>query len=172
MSTFYITELNSLVKKRSKSEESKTNRTEENRILNNKSEIEEENSIRKGNRTKSKIMRNTKNEFLEFLIQEETNFADLEKIQEFYNNNTLKNFHQYNINQSLINKKKEELKNLEETIQTQIVTHLKIKGENLLSFYEDQTKELNEKIIIREHDLECYEHMHKRLYKSNVRKFV
>jgi monomeric isocitrate dehydrogenase len=167
--SLYITELAGLVKGRSRSEESKReyNKNQNDTSRNNNSVIEENKINKRADKTRK--LTSTKQDFLEFLIQEETKFADLEKIEDFYDNSKIKNFTQFNKNQNLIINKKEELKKLEETIQMALLNSFKIKEQDLVTFYDEQIKELKDKIVLKEHDLECYSHTHQRLYKANVR---
>jgi hypothetical protein len=169
--SLYITEIAGLTKGRSKSEESKSNKAPFDDSRGNNSMYKEEVSMHK-RKAKSKKLTLTKQDFLEFLIQEETKFADLEKIEDFYDNTKIKKFSQFNKNQNLILKKKEQLKKLEETIQMALVSSFKIKEQDLVSYYDKQIKELKEKIVVREHDMECYSHTHQRLYKANVSKNI
>lgn len=148
MSAFYITEVKDKgTIKRSKSEEKKS--------------LDAENAPQSP-------CKSTKSEFLEFLIHEETKFADLEKIENYYQSEMIKNYNYFNSRQNLIAKKKLELRQIEETIEQAIVSNVKIKEEDLVSYYDKQIEDLKQNIILKEHDLECYQHMYQRLYKANV----
>jgi len=167
--SLYITELAGLTKGRSRSEESRreNDKSKNESSRNNNSVIIESKTNKRADKTRK--LTSTKNEFLDFLIQEETKFADLEKIEDFYDNSKIKNFTQFNRNQNLILNKKEELKRLEESIQLALINSFKIKGEDMVILYDKQIEEIKEKIVLKEHDLECYTNTHKRLYKANVR---
>jgi hypothetical protein len=119
--------------------------------------------ITKKNTKFSKI----KEDFLEYLIHEETRFADLEKIEDHYKHLAVKYFNKFNLNQNEVTRKMNKLKELEDTIAQKVLANVSMKKEDLITFYSNKIKETEIKIKIKSHDLECYQHMHERLYKSN-----
>jgi hypothetical protein len=116
---------------------------------------------------KSEMFNRTKKDFLDFLIQEETRFADLEKIETFYQNISINNFKKYNDNEKEVEKKKLELIKLQELIEQEIVNNLNLKKEDILGYYEKNVQSIKSKITKKEHDIECYLHSKERLYKAN-----
>ena len=130
---------------------------------------EEKNRYEKLTFEKSKKINNSKRDVLDFLINEQTKFADLEKIEKFYLNQAIKNNNKFNANEEMIRKRKLELLQIQEAIEQNLIVKVKFNEEDLLQEYQQQINDLNRKIILKHNDLECYDNMYERLYKSNVK---
>ena len=107
-----------------------------------------------------------KESFLDFLIQDKTNLAQFNKIENYYRDLFEKNLKKYNDNKNIIKKKKELLEELSYKLNEIIL--------NSISFEKEKNKltqililELKEKIKIKEIELEWYKHLHSRTYKTN-----
>ncbi len=119
-------------------------------------------------RFRSSNLNFAKKEFLEFLIQEETNFADFQKVETFYQGLRIKNEKHFNANHEKIKRKKEELNFLDNQIEALLIKNLRFDLREKEKECEEQIFKLKDQIKIREHDLECYKHMYDRLYRTNV----
>jgi hypothetical protein len=134
--------------------------------LNSSSDLIEKHKSQK--RYKSSNLNFAKKEFLDFLIQEETNFADFQNVENFYQGLRIKNENNFNANHEKIKRKEEELKYIDNQIEALLITNLQIDYKDKEKDFENQINEIKEQIKIREHDLECYKHMYDRLYRTNV----
>jgi hypothetical protein len=117
----------------------------------------------------SKLFDQTKLQFLDFLIEEQTNFADLEKIETYYRSMTVQAHKEYNNKKLLIEKRKEELKALDISIESNILNSLKFQKEDIENFFNNIKIELNSQISDKVYKIECYKNVKDRLYKSHVK---
>lgn len=108
-----------------------------------------------------------KQNFLDFLIQDQTNFADLEQVQNFYSDRVLDNKRKYNDNLIRIKKLQEEDEQLSIDIFKEIIKHYTIQKTTLDAYYDLKIDRLKEIVNMKNHNLECYQNMYKRLYKAN-----
>lgn len=115
---------------------------------------------------KEEIRLTKETKILNFLIEEETRFADLEKIELFFQRQAIKNYSRFNANQKKINDLKSELTEIEEMIELEIVLNMRMKHEEIVESYNLEIEKTNEKILEADYDLECYTNMHDRLYKT------
>ncbi len=103
---------------------------------------------------------------LEFLIEEKANFADFDKIYEHYLKELKSNYRKYNENKLKIQKMQTEYNGIMLSIESKIVNNLSLTKTDL-SFYDYIINNLKKTIRLKEHELECYNNMHSRLYKTN-----
>ncbi len=111
---------------------------------------------------------NSKSQYLDYFIDEQTNFGDLEKIETYYKSLIINSNREHNNKKYLIQKKKEELRKLEESIQNNLLISIKFSKEEIEKFNENIKEDLKLQITHKSYDLECYTNIKERLYKSNV----
>ena len=74
-------------------------------------------------------------EFLDFLINEKTNFADLDKVEKHYQNLLISQYKTYNLNKTVLLKKAKEYNTLTTQIETELVSRMNFSQQNLDSYY-------------------------------------
>ena len=75
---------------------------------------------------KNKGFYGAKKNMLEYIIREETQYADLEKCEDFYEQLFIKNYQDVNIYTAELNKKKKKLKEIDEIIEKALLKKFKI----------------------------------------------
>ena len=108
-----------------------------------------------------------KQNFLDFLIQEQTNFANLDQVYSFYSERAIENRKRYNDNLIKIQKLKEEEDELHKVIYVEVLKNYPIQKTALETYYDSKISKLNSIVSIYNHNLDCYQNMYKRLYKAN-----
>lgn len=106
-------------------------------------------------------------EFLDFLINEKTNFADLDKVEKHYQNLIITQYQTFNLNKTLLAKKAKEYNTLTTQIETELVSRINFSQQNLDSYYDKLINKIRSAIRIKEHEFDCYRNTYRRLYKSN-----
>ena len=108
-----------------------------------------------------------KEEYLNFLINEKTNFADLDKVESHYQSQIITQYSTYNANKTIIEEKAKEYNRITTQIETALVSRLDFSQNDFYLYYKKVISEINKAIRLKEHELECYRKSYKRLYKSN-----
>ena len=108
-----------------------------------------------------------KEEYLNFLINEKTNFADLDKVESHYKSQIITQYSTYNANKTILEEKAKEYNRITTQIETALVSRLDFSQNDFNLYYKKLIKETNKAIRLKEHELECYRNTYKRLYKSN-----
>ena len=170
MKELYLTELSNLKRSHSHKTKSKFENKKYTRVENLKRRTISQNGSHSLSRN-SKLFDETKLRFLDFLIHEQTNFADLEKIETYYRSMTVKAHKEYNYKKLLIEKKKEELKALDISIESNILNSLKFQKEDIENFFNNIKIVLTSQISDKLYNIDCYKNVKERLYKSHVKFF-
>jgi len=160
MQNLYLTELKNSVRSKSNPSRNKTS------FDNSKQMRRANSSDRNSNNKNSK--NTTELQFLDYLIQEQINFADLEKIESHYKSLIIDLQNEHDYKSYLIQKRKEELRRLEESIEDNLINSFQFSREILDNFYEKITEDLKNQIKHKSYDIECYSNLKTKLYKSNV----
>lgn len=108
-----------------------------------------------------------KEEYLNFLINEKTNFADLDKVESHYKSQIITQYSTYNANKTILEEKAKEYNRITTQIETALVSRLDFSQNDFNLYYKKLIKETNKAIRLKELELECYRNTYKRLYKSN-----
>jgi len=133
MDSLLITELRKKGNKRSISH---------NRIQNDKSFVKKENSIYANNQL-PKILEKSKEKFMNYMINDETKFANLDLIEEYYSNLKDRINSQYNLRVDLVNKKKNYIQEIDTKILNEVQSMNIQEYGGIISFYEKKMKNLN-----------------------------
>jgi len=112
----------------------------------------------------------SKHNILDYLIREETNFADLYKVEHYYKNLIIQHSKKYNNVNKLIKEKKNEIDYVQDLINREIIANIDLEKDEMIEVYKMEKERINKKINQVELDNECYEHIFKRLYRNNVNK--
>ena len=107
------------------------------------------------------------NEFLNFLIEKETKYADIEKIESYYLTQTYEKKKKFNQNQLLIQKKHQEYKDLLLTIAEILIGQYSVLNTSFIEYYQLAIKKLEHQIKVKEHEKEVYSNTYNRLYHNN-----
>ena len=114
------------------------------------------------------ILERSKHNILDYLIREETNFSDLFKVEKYYKNLIIHNSKKYDKTNTIIKNKKKEIEFVQDLINREIIANIDLEKQEMLDLYDMEKVNLHEKIEKNDHDIECYEHLLKRLYRNNV----
>ena len=107
--------------------------------------------------------------FLDYLINNQSNYANFEKITEYYEEKLRKNEKKFNENLKIIKQKKEEIQNLKITINNSIANNISLTNKNLDIYYSKIIEKIKNDILLREHELEIYKKLYNDIYKHNYR---
>ena len=116
---------------------------------------------------KTKNDKKMNEEFLDFLINEKTNFADLDKVEKHYQNQIINQYKTFNENKTVIEKKEKEYNMVLNQMESALVSKLNFSKMNIDYHYERVISQIKASIRLKEHELECYKNTYRRLYKSN-----
>ena len=129
--------------------------------------IDEPNIIQKGKNstlTKEKLTEN----FFGYLVNEKSNYANFEKVAEYYEMKLFKNENIYNINKEKIKNKKEEIMKLQQKLFNIILSHINVEDNlNLELYYKKRTDQLRQEINFVEQEFEVYKNIYSELYKKH-----
>ena len=112
---------------------------------------------------KEKITEN----FFDYLINENSNYANFEKVTEYYEKKLSRNKNRYNQNLEIIKNKKEEIKELKIHIFNLLINYVVLENKDLDLYYEKMIEKLKKEINLIEHELEVYKNSHSEIYKMN-----
>ena len=109
------------------------------------------------------------NNFLDYLINNQANFANFEKVIEYYEEKIRNNKNIYNENLKKIEHKKEEIQNLKKTIYNNILNNYTITNKYMNEYYKNIIDKIKNDIILKEHELEIFKKLYNDIYKQNYR---
>ena len=99
--------------------------------------------------------------YLDFIIKEKLNYADVDKITNYYSKKIEQYKQKYDENQNLIIKKKEELKDLNMALYTSLVNHIKFETtENVDVEQVDDIEKTKKEIKATEHKIEIFKDLY------------
>ena len=107
-----------------------------------------------------------KEEYLNFLINEKTNFADLDKVESHYKSQIITQYSTYNANKTILEEKEKEYNRITTQIETALVSRLDFSQNDFNLYYKKLIKETNKAIRLKEHELECYRNTYKTIQKQ------
>lgn len=105
--------------------------------------------------------------FLNYLINEQTNYANFGKVIDFYEEKLRKSKNKYNENLKIIEKKKKEIENLQATTNTNVLNNITITNKNASIYYFKIIEKIKNEIILKEHELEIFKKLYSDIYKQN-----
>lgn len=105
--------------------------------------------------------------YLRYLINEETIYADIDKIEACYLKRSIENYQRYNIKKIILHEKEEIYNSIILQIMNEMFQHYEIQKKSLMTYYETRIYQLKHEIRIREHQNETYKNSYNRLYHSN-----
>lgn len=106
-------------------------------------------------------------EFLNYLIEKETKYADIEKIETYYLTQTYEKKKKFNENVDIIKKKEKEYKDLLMTIAEKLLLNYCVANTSFIKYYELAIEKLKYQIKIKEHEKDIYTNNYNRLYHTN-----
>ena len=105
--------------------------------------------------------------FFDYLINENSNYANFEKVTDYYEKKLHQNKNKYDLNLEIIKSKKKEIKQLNKYIYSIIVESVKLEDKTMESYYDNAKEKLNKEIYLTEHELEVYKNTFNEIYKKN-----
>jgi hypothetical protein len=160
---FYLTEL--LIEDNQKS---KIIETQELKEINDNFSLTSNSLTRNKNQ---KILEKTNHNVLDYLIREQSEFADLFKVENYFKNIMISKIEQFNNYNKLLKSKQKEIEQVEELINRELIENIDLEKEEMIEIYENEKDKLSKNIGLIEHDTEGYRHIYNKLYKTNVKKF-
>ncbi len=109
-----------------------------------------------------------KQNFFKYLIDEQINYAKLEEIENYYINLIQNNFKKFNNNLVELKKKKQEYKEKLKIIEKELKNHYFSRQNDLEDYYKYIINNYKKKIQIQSHELNCYNNMYKRAYRTKI----
>lgn len=106
-------------------------------------------------------------EFLNYLIEKETKYADIEKIETYYLTQTYEKKKKFNENVDIIKKKEKECNDLLMTIAEKLLLNYCVANTSFIQYYELAIEKLKHQIKIKEHEKDIYSNNYNRLYHTN-----
>ena len=132
--------------------------TNETSVISNRNSIKESKEL-----AKDKLTEN----FFDYLINESSNYANFEKVTEYYENKLRKNKKIHDENLAIIQAKKEELANIKIHIYNIILNNIKLEDQNIDLYYEKIIDKYKKDITLTKHELEVYKNSYNEIYKKN-----
>ena len=111
----------------------------------------------------------TKSKLMNFLVDQEARFIDLNKAEEFYNKQLLENNRIINIKKNEIEKKKKILKNLEQKVNENLIKNFINNQNDLIEKMENEKKNLKIQIETFKQSYETYKDMKSELIEENIK---
>ena len=105
--------------------------------------------------------------FFDYLINENANYANFQKVTDYYEKKLHQNKNKYDLNLDIIKNKKEEIKKLNHYIYSIIVDSVKLEDKDMEIYYDNVKEKLKKNIFLTEHELEVYKNSFNEIYKKN-----
>lgn len=117
--------------------------------------------------TKENNTKTIQDVYLRYLIDEETKFANIDRIETYYKEAIVQKYIKYNDNHLKIHNKRIEYDKITTDLVTEAIENYVFPPETFLKYYNDQIESIYKEIQIRLHDIERYNHMYNRLYHTH-----
>ena len=111
---------------------------------------------------------NFKQNFVKYLIDEQINYAKFDEIETYYINEIRNNHYKYNNNLIELKKKKQEYKDIINIIEKELKNHYFSRQNGLEEYYKVIINNYKKIIQIQSHELNCYNNMYKRSYRTKI----
>ncbi len=118
------------------------------------------------NKSKSSEQVKIKENLLNYLIKEKEQYLNFEKIENYYQEKLQNFIKKYNYNSNLIKQKKVEEKKLNDQFTITLINNM-ICFKNFNDNYDKIIDKIKRKILIKTLELDCYNHIYQRTYKTN-----
>ena len=105
--------------------------------------------------------------FFDYLINENSNYANFEKVTDYYEKKLHQNKNKYDLNLDIIKNKKEEIQKLNRYIYSIIIDSVKLENKDMELYYDKAKEKLKKEIFLSEHELEVYKNTFSEIYKKN-----
>ena len=115
----------------------------------------------------SKTNQSIQENFLNFVILNNSQYADFTKIEEHYKQKLISINAKFNKNRECINKKKKEYSELLDQIGIELKQNYIIADDSYLAIYNEKINKIRYLIKVKEHEFECYKNIYSRVYKEN-----
>ena len=132
-----------------------------------KREKEKENE-KETQKDKIKEFNHVEEQYLSYLINKETKYANIEKIEKKYRIIIIEKYNKYNENKVKIEKKKIEYKRMIIDLEQELIKNYKMKNKLLQDYYDKSIDDMIREIKMKDHEQITYQNMYDRLYKTNI----
>jgi hypothetical protein len=126
------------------------------------------NSITRNNN--QKLLEKTNHNVLDYLIREESEFADLFKVENYFKDIMISKIGEINHYNKLLKLKQKEIDEVQDLINRELIENIHLDKDEMIELYDNEKEKLSRNIGLIEHDTECYKHIYDKLYRSNVKK--
>jgi hypothetical protein len=106
--------------------------------------------------------------FVDFMIQDQTKFANLENIEAYFKDQIQENLKNFDMRNTKINKRQQELDSLEREIEKELLNNAEIVYDNLIDEYNDIKNEIKENIKLKLYDYRSKDCMKNNLINEQV----
>ena len=154
----------------SKENTNKTNTFETKNITKNNfiSKEDQKNQKKSENEKTNEIISNAiKDDYINYLMLKEPRYADFDKISEEYQKQIYANYHKYNNNLLIIERKKAEIKNIVTVIEKSLVNNYFLKDSSMLPVYEKLIEKAKFDILTKKQEYDMYHKLYEELYNKN-----
>ena len=135
-------------------------------IIDNKSKINIIPNYKNNQKEEKEILNEN---FFDYLINNQANYAKFENVIEYYEKKIYKNKKKINENVEIIKKKKQEIQNLKNEINNNICNNIILTNRNLDIYYLNLFEQIKKNILFQEHQLEIYKKQFNDIYKMNYK---
>ena len=130
--------------------------------------IEKKHKKRAENKKADKIISNAlKDDYFDYLMLKEPRYADFDKITEEYQNKIYSNYRRHNNNLLILERKKEEIKNIVRIIEKSLVNNYFLKDSSMLPVYEKLIEKAKFDILTKKQEYDVYHKLYEELYNKN-----
>ena len=130
--------------------------------------IEKNRKKRSENKKADKIISNAlKDDYFDYLMLKEPRYADFDKISEEYQNKIYSNYRRHNNNLLILERKKEEIKNIVRIIEKSLVNNYFLKDSSMLPVYEKLIEKAKLDILTKKQEYDIYHKLYEELYNKN-----
>ena len=106
-------------------------------------------------------------DFFNYIIKKNSNFINIEKVTEYYEEKLSKNKSIYDLNIDIIKKKKEEIKEIKLKMFNTVINYINVDNQNLDENLDKKKEKLEKEISTAKHELEVYKNYYTEVYKKN-----
>jgi len=125
-------------------------------------------NIKRKKQEEEQFISSAEQHLVDFMIQDETKFADLDNIEGFYKSEIDKNNKIFDSNRNKLERQKNDMEALDLMIEKELIDNLDYDYDNIKNKYEDEKKKILQEMANKEYDMINLEEIRKGLYEKKV----